>query len=87
MGACFKVVERVFQCFGTVYFIDLWSEVRMTRLLWDPLVLWECSILLAKEAIRTGNILLVCLKEKHLILCLKRSSIFRVRARANRGSA
>ena len=87
VDACFRVVGRGFQCFGTVYLNDLWSEVLITRLLWDPLVLWEWSILLAKDAILTGNMLFVCLKEKHLILCLKRSSIFSVRARANRGSA
>ena len=54
-GFCFKLVEREFQYFGTVYLIDLWSEVLRTRLLSDPLVLWECSILLAKDAILTGN--------------------------------
>ena len=39
VAVCFKVVGREFQCFGTMYLNDLWSEVLTTRLLLDPLVL------------------------------------------------
>ena len=75
MGICFRSFGREFQWFGAMYLSDLWSEVLTAKLLWDPLVLCEWSILLHKDAILAGSILLLCLKEKHLTLCLYISSI------------
>ena len=87
VGNCFRSFGREFQWVGAMYLSDLWSEVLTTKLLWDPRVQCEWSILQVKDAILAGSILLLCLKEKHLTLCLKRSSIFKEQARAKRGSA
>ena len=44
-----------------------WSEVWMTRLLWEPRVWWWWFILWVKDATLGGNILFVSLNESHLM--------------------